>query len=185
MDLLPKDKIAPSLRGIKINKISDENGEQKWVYFVLVILIVVLLLAGGLEIYRRSLSAKSDSITQELQSLNNQNNSEQVEKVVALEGKIINAKYLFDNHLYSSNILRLLEEATLPTVTWTNFNFFTDKSNIIIDGYAPTWLTVASQIVAFEQKDLKVTSITKLAAEEDKGIVFSLILGYKYSLIKK
>lgn len=185
MDLLPKDKITPSLKGIKIKQTAIEEPEKKWTSLVLICLIIVLLVAGGLKIYEMSLLSNLASINKDLQALNEQENSEAVKKVISLEEKIVNVKYLFDNHLYPSAMLQALETATLPIITLTSFNLETAKSDLTVEGYAPKWSDVASQIVAFNEKDLLVASVTKLAVEKDKGVGFSLKINYKPTLIKK
>jgi len=187
MDLLPKDyKITQSVRGIKINELNVDNDPlKKWVIFVVILFIISGIVAGSIYFYQIFLLGKIDNIKKEISNLEKQKNIALIDKLLTLEKKIINLKNLVKNHTYSSNVISLLESSIIAPVQLSGLSLDTTNATLILDGYSSDWFNVAKQIAFFEQQGWRIMSVSKLATEREKGIAFSIKVGFNTKLLKK
>lgn len=173
-------------RGIKVGEQMPmvESGGG-WVKLLVFLLVVAVLASLGLWFYKAKISSDADLVKQSIAQLEEQKSQLPVDKITNFAKKITVAKQLLSSHIYSSDLLGVIEKTTLPMVQWTNLSVDTKNNAFDLEGYAGDWNSVAKQIVALEKENLRVIAVSKLASARERGIGFSLKIGFSNSLLLK
>lgn len=127
------------------------QGTDYFFIFILIAFFATLLGWGGIFAYKRTLAAAETSskdqignITKELrQDFGN-------DKLVVLSDKISAAKELLAGHMLPSNIFILLQDKTLPKVSFSTFSFANETRQIAMAASAENYQVLADQIAIFE-----------------------------------
>jgi len=149
----------------------------------LVIFFSTLATAGGMYFYRFSVEKTRDAKTEELAQKAKEIDIEVIRKFDYDKQRLDLAKGLLENHGSTLALLDVLQEETLKSVRFTQFDL-TDKEgkpNLSLSGEAPSYMSVYLQEDAM--KKLPVVTNVKLSAltlNEQRGFVsFMLSLELK------
>lgn len=130
-----------------------------WRFFMVsfVIFLVSILsylgLAFGYNPYLNSEIAKKDG---EINQLSGAVSKENQDKFIQIYSQMINIKSLLDSHIFSSNVLSLLEQRTHPKVYFTGVNLKSPERELELDGIAASFSVLAEQLEIFAQtKDIE------------------------------
>lgn len=138
------------------NKITSKS--NSWFNFSLAILIIVVLICFGLWGYKNSLAKEKERLTQEIEQLQGQRNLDLEADFVNLKEGIEDFQDIIKTHIYSSNILKMLEELTLPQVRLADLNVDLSKVKITLKIEAASYQILAKQIVVFKE-DFRIKEI--------------------------
>ena len=152
-----------------------------------VIFIVVLIAAGGSFFYQSYLNGAIASDQQSLNLTQGEFDTATINQIIRLDSRLNAAGTLLSGHSAVSNIFAELENTTLQTVRFSNFNFSSGNQNLLtltMNGEAKSFSDVALQSAAFNKtpyfKNLVVTGLTV----EQSGLVsFNMTLTVDPSLI--
>ncbi|MDP3710377.1 MAG: hypothetical protein Q8R29_01490 [bacterium] len=76
---------------------------------------------------------------------------ELINQIFSLESKLANIQKLSGSHIFTSNVLKFLEENTLPNVRFLTFDFKSDTRRLEMAGDAASYATLTEQIILLEK----------------------------------
>ena len=177
---IPKKPVAPTGQ-------SRSVGISLFLLISIVLFLVSLGLAGYVFLEKnlliQKINADESSIATNKSGLTSDSNT--IESLVTLNSRINVAKDLLSKHISVSPVFNFLQQATLKSVRFKNFNFSyagkdasgANQISIQMNGQARDWETVASQADEFSKPDYsKIISepkISDLSINPDGSISFS------------
>ncbi|OIO50921.1 MAG: hypothetical protein COV41_03080 [Candidatus Brennerbacteria bacterium CG11_big_fil_rev_8_21_14_0_20_43_10] len=128
---------------------------------------MLLLVAAALYLfcagYAKVAQDQAVSLDQEIQSTVASLSKDEVTKVLTLDSQIRQLRILLPQHIAASRIFDMLEQNTLPKVTFTSMSFNTDTGSLQLSGTAQSLQDVSLQAAAFKQipevKDVAIKDI--------------------------
>lgn len=128
---IPKKQVAV----VKGGGTSFTSGLGFFTLLTGVILVAVILFAAGLFLYRVTLEQRISAQLQTLEKVKESFDPNFISQATRLNTRIVSAGKILDNHLAPSAIFELLEEFTLTTVSFNNFEFSDDiEGKVIVRG---------------------------------------------------
>jgi len=152
-----------SIVGFLSNLVSKTN---LWLALTISFLILVVLGYLGLWSYKDSLIIEKGNLEREIEGLTNQRNLETETNFIEIKDGIDDLKKILENLFYPSELFEMLEEIALPQVQFTDLNVDLSQTGLSLDIEAIDYLTLAKQIVAFEQ-DLRIKKVELSDVELD------------------
>lgn len=129
-----------------------------WLALTVGFLLLVILIYFGLAGYKSNLIEERGNLEERLVQLTNQRDLEIEANFMELKTGIEDLRKVLENRLYSSKIFELLEEITLPQVQFTDLDADLSQAKLILKAEAVDYLTLAKQVVVFEQ-DLRIKKV--------------------------
>jgi len=172
---IPKKPIEAQERPGVVSRRHDGMG----VFSLLSVVILLLVIAFGVGVYMYKLSLEQQ-IKAQFASLEKTRDSfepEFVDEATRLSDRIRSAREILDSHLSPSVIFALLEEYTLQTVAFENFEFSDGaEGNVKVNasGIASGFASIVLQSDSFgETGFLKDVLFTDLQVDEEDNVGFS------------
>lgn len=150
-----------------MNQFEAENLPVGWPWrFFMVSFIIFLMsilvylgLVFGYEPYLAGQIAQKDT---EIEQRAATVSKEDQDRFIQIYSKVINIKSLIDNHLFSSNVLLMLEKATHPKIYYTGLSLKMLDRELELDGAAESFSALSEQLEAFAQtKGVERYSLTQ------------------------
>jgi hypothetical protein len=174
-------------KGIESLEIKFEESKLPLI-FSLVILFLVIAAYGGLFFYGKSLDEKIKAADTKLAELKERMDKISLASILDLQKSLIEAKALLAGHIYSSNVLRLLEELTLPKVQWSSFSLDAGAGDIALSGRAEGYTTLAKQMLVLEEdKDKRILqySTSGVSLDHNGGVTFDMAITLNKKMLTK
>lgn len=150
------------------------------------VLLFLILAWVGLFIWERRLNTELNSYDVELQSLVSQRNMSLEEKLQSLNTILNVFKNVLDEHVYWTQIFKILETRTLNTVTFKSFTGNTSDDSLELDGSALSYAALAKQIKVLEDTPgINNVVSSNIGLAQDGKVGFSLKINFDGSLINK
>ncbi len=128
--------------------------------------IILLLVAVALYLfcagYAKIAQDQVASLDQEIQSTVASLSKDEVTKVLTLDSQIRQLRMLLPQHIAASRIFDMLEQNTLPKVTFVLMSLDTDTGSLQLSGTAQSLQDVSLQAAAFKQ----VPEVTDVAIKD-------------------
>lgn len=144
VSLMPK-KTAP-LR-------DTAGGVDLFLRIAFIFFLIAVLATGGLFLFnmltQRTLTQQQNA----LKNLESEFPLETIEKHEEVGTAITISKKLLDGHLHQSGIFKLLEDNTLPAISFGNFSYAETDHKLVLSGEAPSYQAVAEQASVYESLD--------------------------------
>lgn len=150
-----------------MNQFEAENLPVGWpwrffmvsfVIFLMSVLVYLGLVFGYEPFLTNQIAQKDKEIEQRAAMVS----KEDQEKFIQIYSKVINIKSLIDSHLFSSNVLSLLEKVTHPKVYYTGLSMKMLDRELELDGVAGSFSALSEQLEAFAQtKGIERYSLTQ------------------------
>ena len=99
----------------------------------------------------RSQVKTEENLLQEVRVRQDELRPELVNQIFTLESKLASIQTLINKHPFSSNILKFLEENTLPNIRFLTFDFKSDTGRLEMSGDAASYAALTEQIILFER----------------------------------
>ncbi|MEK7642238.1 MAG: hypothetical protein AAB392_00365 [Patescibacteria group bacterium] len=145
---------------------------------IVLLFILTLLTTAGLIAYKQIIKGSIVELRSELALAESTVDTESIDKMFAFSKKLTAAKGVVMRHRVVSNFLRLLEENTLQSVSFREFNYqFMPEGdiNIILNGQAGGYSSLASQEgILSKIKDIKSVNFSELSLTEGGLVSFKL-----------
>ena len=152
-----------------------------------IVFIIALALGGGVFLYQSYLNNSIASDTQSLNLTKSQFDPATINDIIRLDSRLNTANSLLSQHAELSNLFLVLENTTLQTVRFTNFNFTIGDKNTLtlsMNGEALGFADVALQAAAFNKSPyFKNLIVTGLSLESSGGVAFMISVNVDPSLI--
>jgi hypothetical protein len=166
------------------------GGGSRFSVFALIAIVVFLLSAGaaaGVFLYQRALVSKIADYNDRLVRAKNAFEIEFVDEVGTVARRIDAAKGILASHTALSPVFELLEQETLTTVRFTNFDFSFDsegRGTITLDGEAAGFNALALQSDAFgEMEDLENPEFFDVSLDQSGNVSFTFSAGIRPELL--
>lgn len=150
-----------------------------------IIFASILAVWGGLFLYRRALENNASVWREQVAVLERELSPDVLNQVLVLFGRLSGAHEILANHIFSSNVLALLEKDTHPRVYFQTFQYASQPKTVTLLAKAASYSDVAEQITLLEA-DPQVESVNfgGLALDEGGLVNFKLTIIFKPSLLK-
>ncbi len=154
--------------------------------FVLIICLLALGTAFGLNYWNRIQENKLQQLETEFQTLRQSFPLSQEQEIAIFEEKIINLEKLLSNHIYFSNALTLLEQITHPQVYYTSLEYFLEKNSLVLEGTAKNQAVLSEAVNGFvnDSKDIKMVILRDMKVNTNNTVQFHLELLLQSQILK-
>ncbi len=154
-------------------------------YIALAIFLLVFAAYGGLVLLNR---AQEDARTEEVKQIEGKLDElrpEFLNPVLTLDAQLRNLKTLLTEHMFASNIFRVLESSTYPNTYYDSFSFTADQNRVELSGKTTGFASLAQQI-AYLERDPRVENLEfgGLSFGEGALLQFKLILTFAPEFIR-
>ncbi|MDE2000953.1 MAG: hypothetical protein KGI60_00095 [Patescibacteria group bacterium] len=125
-----------------------------WRFFMVSFVIFLVSILGyvGLAFgYEPFLNTKVASLDQNITQGAAEVSSTQQQQFIQVYSQIVNLKSLVGDHVFSSNVLFLLQSVTYPQIYYTHADLKTAERTLTLDGVAPTFDILSQQLAVFSQ----------------------------------
>lgn len=167
---IPKGPIATTGTATKVSR---EAGRSILGTLAVFIFILALLVTVGVFGYEFYLKANISKMTDDLALARKSLEPETIKKIADLDGRIISTKDLLENHIVLSPLFDYLENSTLKSVRFTQFDYRTTEKGLEITmrGQARGYGAVALQSEIFNKSPYFKNPIFADLDLDDKGNV--------------
>ena len=156
-----------------LNKLTSKT--SLWLALTIGFLLLVILIYFGLTGYKSNLIKERGDLEERLVQLTNQRDPEIEANFMELKTGIEDLRKVLENRLYSSKIFELLEEITLPQVQFTDLDADLSQAKLILKVEAVDYLTLAKQVVVFEQDSrIKKIDLSEIGLETSGRVASDL-----------
>ena len=136
--------------------LKERDGQGEGINIVLFISLVLffatLIVAGGVYLYGAVLGRQESGLATSIERAKQAVEPELVRNLVRIDSRITSARMILDNHIVISALFQLIEQLTLPSVSFDSFRYVVEpdgKILIRLDGAAKSYSSVALQSVIF------------------------------------
>ncbi len=141
----------------------------------LAVLAALILVWAGLFIWEQRLNNKLNSYDAELQSLISQRNLSLEEKLQSLNTILNVFKNVLDQHVYWTQIFKILETRTLNTVTFKTFVGDASNNSLEMNGSALSYAALAKQVKVLEDTPgVSSVASSNIGLAQDGRVGFTL-----------
>ncbi|MEK7500863.1 MAG: hypothetical protein AAB642_01935, partial [Patescibacteria group bacterium] len=116
----------------------------------LLLLLVLAGLWGGAYFWQGQLAGELAAVNDQLQSVTGQRDIALENRLKAVGAALETFGGVLDKHRYWSKVFEMLEQSTLPEITFLNFESDAASSAISLKGRAPSYAALARQIKIFQ-----------------------------------
>ncbi|MBL7154889.1 MAG: hypothetical protein ISS88_00065 [Candidatus Portnoybacteria bacterium] len=156
-----------------LNKLTSKT--NLWLALTIGFLLLVILIYFGLTGYKNSLIKEKGNLEERLTELTNQRDLEMEVNFMELKTNIEDLRKVLENRVYSSKLFEMLEEITLPRVQFTGLEADLSQAKLILKAEAVDYLTLAKQVVVFEQDSrIEKVDLSEVNLETSGRIVSDL-----------
>lgn len=120
-------------------------------YISLGLFAVVVLVYAVFFFINRSQTSSRESLLRDIGVRQDELRPELVNQIFTLESKLASIQKLAGGHIFTSNILKFLEENTLPNVRFLTFDFKSDTRRLEMAGDAANYAILTEQIILLER----------------------------------
>lgn len=179
---IPKKTIEPQK-----TRMRTSPGILNTVSFVL--LVVSVVMAGGVYLYRDNLSKRVDEMRTSLNRARNIFEPTLLADLQVLDRRIDAATEILQGHLAVSPIFKVLQDITLPTVRYIDFTYEIDAVNpnvvhVMMTGEAVSYDVITLQSDLFSQnRFIRNPIFSNFALDQEGRIDFELTFDVSRSLV--
>lgn len=163
---------------------SDAPKKRVGIIFVVItaVFIGVMAVFGGIFLYNRYLDQQIAKLSSDLVKLKGEFEPTLI-KELALTGESIDAaKKILGGHVSISRVFDFVEQNTLPTTRFSNFNY--QGGQVTMNGTTANYKSLAEQSLLFEQSGvIDDVVISNLSLAEGGRVNFSVVLVLDSGLI--
>lgn len=128
-----------------------ERGGSFIFFIALAVFFIIAASSGGLALLNRAQSEAQAEILEQVREKGDNLQTDLLGQIFLVDQRLSNLRLLIAEHLFTSNVLRLLEQETLPQVRFLNFNFDTFSRKLDMSGEAVSYSLLARQIGVLER----------------------------------
>ncbi|NMB92538.1 MAG: PilN domain-containing protein [Parcubacteria group bacterium] len=154
--------------------------------FILIVTLLVIGIAIGLNYYNKLQTNKLEKLTKEFDTLRLEFPLEQEKEIAAFEKRISNLTDLLNNHVYFSNVLNILEKITHPQIYYMTLDYTVDKNAITLSGIAKNQEILSEAIngLVNDPQDIKTVILKNIKTNTDKTVNFNIELLLNSQVLK-
>ncbi len=178
--LLKKESSSSFISSIQIQK-----GASLAFYGSLTAFCFVLAGYGGLVFTNRSQLQTQGDLGVQIRAKEAELRPELINQIFILESRLKNMQTVLNGHVFTLNILKLLELNTLPRVRFNSFNLTVESRKIDMTGEASSYAVVTDQILLLERNpNIEKVEFGGITLGSNNLVNFQLTIFLKTSLFK-
>ncbi len=161
-----------------------ERGGSLFFFISLTLFLAALVALGGLILLNRSRIGTRDQIVAQNQAKEENLRPELLSTASVLDKRLRNLRVILGNHIFLSNVLKIIEQDTHPHVRFTNFAFTADSRKADMSGEAANYSVLSRQINILE-RDPQVERVEfgGLSTAQVKFVGFKMSVIFKPTLL--
>ena len=168
-----------------IERYSLEEGGSILFYVIIVIFFLVTAGYGGLLLLNNAQDRVRAEIIAQVQAKEETVEPGLLNQIFLLEKRLNNIQILLANHIFTSNILKMIESKTHPQVRFLNFNMSVSGYKIDTVGEAASYSTLARQIALLENtREIERVEFGGLSLGANNLLNFKLTIIFKQALLQ-
>ena len=180
-DFLLKKEASSSL----MNRIQIQKGASFAFYGSLAAFFFVLAGYGGLIFTNRSQLQTQDDLGVQIRAKEAELRPELINQIFTLESRLKNMQTILNGHVFTLNVLKILELNTLSRVRFTSFNLTIESRKIEMMGEASNYTVVTDQILLLERDPhIEKVEFGGLTLGSNNLVNFQLSITLKPSIFK-
>ena len=142
--------------------------------------IVAAILTGGLYLYRNFLINNLADQKATLQKLETDFEPALISELDKVSSSITNSKDLLKNHTKTSEVFAILEENTLPEISFGSFGYNTELKSLSLQGEAFSYSAISLQSSVFESlPSISSAKFSNLGLKDSGKVTFNLTIIFK------
>ena len=150
-------------------------GENRLIYAGITILVLMLILTGGLYVYRGTLEDKKIGLDKQITNLEKDRDKKVETNLLTLSKQLSLISTLLDSHIVWSKALSKVENLLQPQVQFLSFAAAVSDNRFEFKALATNYTVVARQIAAFVSDDsIKDISLTNVHVLTSGKLEFSI-----------
>ena len=175
-----KERGLPRLAAFK------DSGKKMSLFMrvALALLVVVVIVGIGLFVWARVLNSNAEALEEERKATIAERDATLETRVKTLSTLISAYQSLVVQHRNWSQLFGLIEDKTVPSVTFTSFEGDYAKNVFVLEGRAPNYRTLAEQIKALESSEhLTSVEVEEVTLAKEGLVGFTLTTQFKKDVI--
>lgn len=169
-----------SQRTEKISEFTTPGGTSPFFKISLIFFFASGLLCGGLYFFRNFLFNSLEEKKSTLSNLEVEFEPSLISEVQRVSSAISASKDILAKRVFQTNLFSLLEEKTLPQISFNTFSYSQDKKSLSLVGEAASYADIARQSSVFESSsEIKEVLFSNLALKETGNVSFTLTVNFK------
>ncbi len=154
-------------------------GENRLIYTGAILIVLVLVLAGGLWIYSGSLTNQIKADDDQITALEKQRDAKAEQNLITLAKQLSITSQILKNHTYWSVGLSKIESALQSNVQFKSFSATLGENSLHIRATSDNYTTIAKQLAAFVADDaIKDISLDGVNALTSGKLDFNIRVGF-------
>lgn len=159
-------------------------GASLFFFLSIAVFAVVITGIGGLLVLNRAREQQRDEFIAQNKIKEESVRPELLQQISLLDRRLKGIRTLMGEHLFASNVFRVIEQDTHPKVRFLNFTFAADGLKLDMTGEAASYRALARQISIFERDaQIERTEFGGLSATGEGLVGFKLSLTFKPGLL--
>ena len=160
--------------------ISKKEIEKKpWLdlvfYFCLALLIMSILAYFVLEYSLKRAEEELKDLKTKISEQQNEENKKLKKDISLVQKKIDDFSIVLNEHKLSSQAFTFIENSTHPEVSFMNFNFDSEGSNLLLSAKTSSFKTLGEQLLIFQgQEDIENIALSNIFLTDKGNVEFSL-----------
>jgi len=167
-------------RPVRMSEFATPGGGSPFFRIGLIFFLASGLLCGGLYVYRNFLSNSLEEKKSTLSSLEVEFEPSLISEVQRVSSAISAAKDILAKRVFQTRLFTILEEKTLPQISFGTFSYAHDKKALVLVGEAGSYADIARQSGVFESSsEIKEVLFSNLTLKETGNVSFTLTINFK------
>ncbi len=137
-------------------------------------------MTGGLYFYRNFQSNSLADQKSSLQKLETEFEPALISELDKVSSSVAHSKELLKNHVKTSQIFTMLEQNTLPGISFSSFAYNSDTKSLALVGEATSYGTISSESSVFESlQNVASAKFSNLGLKDNGKVTFNLVIIFK------
>ena len=156
-----------------------ETEKKPWLdlvfYFCIALLIISILAYFVLEYSLKRAEEELKDLKVKISEQQNEENKKLKKDISLVQKKIDNFSIVLNEHKLASQAFTFIENLTHPEVSFMNFNFDSEDSNLILSAQTSSFKTLGEQLLIFQrQEDIENIALSNIFLTDEGNVEFSL-----------
>lgn len=166
--------------------IRKERGGSLALFAGFTVFLLTIAAYGGLILLNRAQSKALNEIAAQIQQKQETFEEDSMKEITLLDSRLKNIRSLLAQHVFVSNLFRLIERDTLTQTNFLDFDFLTKERTITLSGETSSYALLAQQITIFEDDPgIERAQFEGLGRAGENKVQFKLTLILKPAVLQE
>lgn len=168
-------------------QIHKRGQEGSIIFFVALLLFLMATGAyGGFLLLEKAQKTTEEELLSQIQEKSKNLRPELIEQIFLLEERLKNINTLINQHTFASNVFKVIEADTHPSVRFTNFAFIPENYTVSMSGETVSYAILSRQVNILERDPLiEKVDFGGLALTGNNTLGFNTTITFRPTLIQQ